>query len=191
MCPIVNLAKHKFVGLFFKSLTFLMRNVSNKLKNNMLKEKRNLILLIVIVILTFIVGVWLELDYRILTRNTIRFFANYELEFYGGKDFRLFETDIAFILTLIPIGFYLLSRKVGSLKKKLLLNLVYLILIGIFFCLYCFLESQFISITVTAPIMNDGILKYHQNNLNYRMILFLTIISTFISGIIIKRIIKE
>jgi len=36
--------------------------------------------------------------------------------------------------------------------------------------------------------MNNGILKYHQNNVNYRMILFLTISSTFISGIIIKKI---
>jgi hypothetical protein len=39
--------------------------------------------------------------------------------------------------------------------------------------------------------MDDGILKYHQNNVNYRMILFLTIISTFISGIIFKKIINE
>jgi hypothetical protein len=154
----------------------------------MLKEKRKLILLIITVILTFIIGVWLELDYRILTRRTVKYFANYELGFYGGKDFRIFETDIAFILTIIPIGFFFITRKVSSIKKILWLNLVYLILVPIFYCLFCYLESQFITITITNPIMNDGILKYHQNNVNYRMILFLTIISTFICGIIIKKI---
>ena len=148
----------------------------------MLKEKRKLILLILTVILTFIIGFWIGLDYRILTRITIKYFANYELEFYGGKDFRIFETDIAFILTLIPIGFYFTSRKVSSVKKTLWLNLVYLILVPLFYCLYCFIESQFIKITNTLSIVDNGILKYHHNNVNYRMILFLTIISTFICG---------
>ncbi|EAS19567.1 hypothetical protein BBFL7_00113 [Flavobacteria bacterium BBFL7] len=154
----------------------------------MLKEKRKLILLILTAILTFIIGVWLELDYRILTRRTVKYFADYQLGFYGGKDLRIYETDIAFILTLIPIGFFFTTRKVSSLKKILWLNLGYLILIPLFYCLFCFLESQFIKVTITNPIMNDGILKYHQNNVNYRMISFLTIISTFISGIIIKKI---
>ena len=154
----------------------------------MLKGKQKLILLILIVILTFIVGMQYELDYRILTRRTVKYLADYKLGFYGGKDFRIFETDIALILTLIPIGFYFTSRKISSLKKIIGLNLIYLILIPTFYCLYCFLESQFIKITITNPIMDDGILKYHQNNVNYRMILFLTIISTFISGIIIKKI---
>ena len=157
----------------------------------MLKGKRKLILLIPIVILTFFVGMRYELDYRILTRKTVKYLADYKLGFYGGKDFRLFQTDIAFILTLIPIGFYLTSRKISSLKKIIGLNLVYLILIPTFYCLFCFLESQFIEITITNPIMNDGILKYHQNNVNYKMILFLTIISTFIIGIIFKKITTE
>ncbi len=157
----------------------------------MLKENRKLILLILTIVLTFIIGVWFELDYRILTRSTVKYLADYKLEFYGGKEFRIFETDIAFILTLIPIGFYFTSRKVSSLKKIIGLNLIYLILIPIFYCLFCYLESQFIDITMTNPIMSDGILKYHQNNVNYRMILFLTIISTFISGIIFKKITNE
>ena len=157
----------------------------------MLKGKRKLILLILIIILTFIIGIRYELDYRILTRKTVKYLANYKLGFYGGKDFRFFETDIAFILTLIPIGFYFTLRKVESLKNIIGLNLVYLILIPTFYCLYCFLESQFIEITITNPIMNNGILKYHQNNVNYRMILFLTIISTFIIGIIFKNITTE
>ena len=157
----------------------------------MLKKKRKLIILILIVILTFIFGMRYELDYRILTRKAVKYFANYELGFYGGKDFRVFETDIAFILTLIPIGFYFTTRKINSINKILRLNLIYLILIPLFYSFYCYLESQFINITITNPIMNDGILKYHQNNVNYRMILFLTIISTFISGIIIKTITNE
>ena len=157
----------------------------------MLKEKLKLILLILIVILTFIVGTKYELDYRILTRRTVKYLADYKLGFYGGKDFQIFETDIAFTLTLIPIGFYVTSRNISSLKKNIGLNLIYLILISTFYCLYCFLESQFIKITITNPITDDGILKYHQNNVNYRMILFLTIISTFISGIIIKKLTNE
>ncbi len=151
-------------------------------------KKLKLISLIIIVILTFIIGMRYELDYRILTRRTVKYFTNYQLSFYGGKDFRIFETDIAFIMTLIPIGFYFTSLKINSLKKIIGLNLVYLILIPLFYCLYCFLESQFIKTTITNPIINDGVLKYHQNNVNYKMILFLTILSTFISGIIIKKI---
>ena len=156
----------------------------------MQKKNRKLILLIILIILTFIFGMRYELDYRILTRRTIKYFAEYELGFYGGKGFRIFETDIAFILTLIPIGFYFISQKVSSLKKVIGLNLVYLTLLLAFYCVYCYLESQFIKITITNPIINDGVLKYHQNNVNYRMILFLTILSTFICGLIIKKIIK-
>lgn len=154
----------------------------------MLKKNRKLISLIILVILTFAFGMRYELDYRILTRRTIKYLADYDLGFYAGKEFRIFETDIAFILTLIPIGFYFTTRKISSLKKIIGLNLVYLTLIPVFYCAYCYLESQFIKITITNPIMTDGILKYHQNNVHYRMILFLTIISTFIGGIIIKKI---
>jgi uncharacterized membrane protein AbrB (regulator of aidB expression) len=143
------------------------------------------------IILTFIIGVWLELDYRILTRRAVKYFADYELGFYGGKDFRIFETDIAFILTLIPIGFYFTKRKITSIKNKVVLNVIYLILILAFYCLYCFIESQFIKMTVTQPIIDNGILKYHQNNVNYRMILFLTVLSTFVGGIIAKRVINR
>jgi len=154
----------------------------------MLKGKQKLIILFLLVILIFYSGMRYELDYRILTRKTIKYFANYKLGFYGGKDFRFFETDIAFILTLIPIGFYFTTRKVNSINKILRMNLIYLILIPLFYSFYCYLESLFINITITNPIINGGVLKYHQNNVNYRMILFLTIISTFISGIIIKKI---
>ena len=154
-------------------------------------KNRKLILLIIIGMLTFIIGMRYELDYRILTRRTVKYFADYELNFYGGKDFRIFEPDIAFILTLFPIGFYFTIRKISSVKKILCLNLVYLILIPVFYSFFCYLESQFIKITATAPVMNDGIMAYHHNNVNYRMILIFTFISTFMSGIIIKRLTKK
>jgi hypothetical protein len=154
----------------------------------MLKEKSKLILLIIIVILTFVFGVRYELDYRILTRQTIHYLADYKLGFYGGKDFRIFETDIAFILTLLPIGLYFTARKINSVKRIIVLNVAYLILIPIYYVLFCYLESQFIKITVTDPLLQDGVLKYHQNNVNYRIILFFTILFTFISGKLIKKI---
>ncbi len=155
----------------------------------MLKKKRKLILLVLTVILTFIIGVWLELDYRILTRRTVKYFANYEIGFYG-KDFRILETDIAFILTLIPIGFYFTTLKVHSLKRKIILNIVYLIFIPLFYCLYCFLESVYFYAIITQPREVDGIIKFHLNNVNYRTILFLTILSNFVIGIIIKKILN-
>jgi len=163
-----------------------MRDVTCKLKKLMKQETKKLITLGLVVALTFVVGVWFELDYRILTRKTIIFFANYKLGFYGGKDFRIFETDIAFILTLVPIGFYLTSRNIYVIKRKILLYLVYGTSIPMFYCLYCFLESQFINLTVTQPIFNNEVLKYHQNNVNYRMILFLTILSTFAIAALVR-----
>jgi hypothetical protein len=157
----------------------------------MLTKKRKLISLIVIAIMAFIIGMKYEMDYRILTRNLVKYFANYKLDFYGGKEFRLFETDIAFILTLIPIGFYFTLQKISSIKKTLLLILIYLILIPLFFCLYCFVESIYLNIIITQAKIEEGIINFHFNNVNYRMILFLTIISTFISGIIFKKITKS
>ena len=154
----------------------------------MLKKKRKLILFILSVILIFIIGMKYEMDYRILTRNLVKYFANYKLEFYGGKEFRLFESDIAFILTLIPIGFYFISRKVSSIMKMLSLNLLYLILVPLFFCFYCFIESIYLNIIITQPRIKGKIIHFHFNNVNYRLILFLTIISTFVIGIIIHKI---
>ncbi len=119
------------------------------------------------------------------------YFADYEIGFYGGKDLRILETDIAFILTLIPIGFFITSRNVTSLKNRLILNLVYVTQIIIFYCLFCFIESQFIKYTVDQPLIVNGILKYHMNNVNYRTILLLTIISTFTGGLIFKLLILK
>ena len=133
----------------------------------------------------------LEMDYRILTRKLIKNLANYELEFYGGKEFRLFATHIAFILTLIPIGFYWTARKLNSLKDFLFLLLIYLILTPLFYLFYCFLESIYLNIIITQPKMDGEIIKFHYDNVNYKMILGLTIFSTFFGGIILNKFIDK
>jgi len=154
-----------------------------------MNKNRNLLFLILSVILIFIIGVMYEADYRTLTRNSIKYFADYKLSFYGAKEFRIFETDIAFILTLIPISFFVLTKNLASFVLKVRFAIFYGICIPAFYCLYCFLESEFIKITITLPDYVNGALMYHSNNINYRLILFATIISTYIVGIISKKII--
>ena len=156
----------------------------------MLKNKQNRLLVILIILLVFIVGVSYETDYRLLTRKTVAYFADYNLKFYGGKDFRLLNTEIAFILTLIPIGFYFTTLKLNSKKARMML-LVYLILIPLYFCVSCFLESQYIKLNSTVHSFNMEVLMYHQNNLNYKTIALLTIILTFTSGLIYNRLMKS
>lgn len=156
-----------------------------------MKRDLKLILLILVTILAFILGVLFELDYRILTRRIVKYSAGYELEFYGGKDFSFFETQMALILTLIPVGFYFTTRKISSLKEIIKLKLLYLILIPIFYYVYCYLESQFIETLKTKFIFDESVLKYPQNCVNYEMILFLTIISTLISGLMMRILTKK
>ena len=131
------------------------------------------------------------MDYRILTRKLVKFFANYNLKFHGGKEFRLFETGVAFVSTLIPIGFYLIVRKLDLSKILTFLTAAYLILITLFYCLFCYLESVYLNVIITQPKMVDGIISFHYNNVNYKFILFLTIVSTFICGLITKRILNR
>lgn len=156
-----------------------------------MKRTLKFILLVLSIILTFIFGIEYESNYRIMTRNTIKYLANYELEFYAVKTFRLFEADVAFILILIPIGFYIINRKISSLKKVIRLVLMTIILIPLFYYLFCYFESLFIrtstSTSTSTSTINNQVLKYHQNKVSYRMILFLTIVSVLISGNIIKK----
>jgi len=153
----------------------------------MKKKHINFLLLILSVISFFIIGMLLEPDYRILTRKSIMYFSKFKIDYYGGKDFWIFPTDVAFILTLIPISYFLLTRKLISLETKLKFVTLYLVSIVCFYCFYCYLESEFIRITVTNPTYIDGALMYHSRNINYNKILFTTIVSTFITGIIIIR----
>ncbi|WP_291134356.1 hypothetical protein, partial [Flavobacterium sp. UBA7663] len=156
-----------------------------------MKKKQNLLILSLSIITFFVIGFLYEIDYRILTRSSVKYFASFKIEYYGGKGFRIFETDIAFILTLIPISFFILSKNLTSLIKKLILAMIYLVGIIGFYCFYCYLESEFISITSKLGAYRNGNFMYHSNNINYRGILFSTIISTFVIGIVSKKIITK
>lgn len=157
----------------------------------MKKRHTNLLILILSVISVFIIGVLSESDYRILTRKSIMYFSRFKIDYYGGKDFWILPTDIAFILTLIPLSFFMLSRKLISFETKLKLAVFYLVSLICFFCFYCYLESEFIRITVTDPTYINGALMYHSRNINYNKILFITIISVFVTGIIIRKLTKK
>lgn len=150
----------------------------------------NLAVLILSTILIFIIGVWLEIDYRILTKKSIKYFANYKIDYYGAKEFRFLGTDIAFILTLIPISYYFLNKNLTLHRTKLKLALLYIIATIGFYCFYCYTESEFIRLTYTLPIDKNGVLLYHHNNVNFRGILFMTIISTSIIGLVAKKLIN-
>lgn len=147
----------------------------------------NLSVLILSVILIFIIGVWLEIDYRIFTKKTIKYFAHYNLDYFGAKEFRILETNIAFILTLIPISYYFLTKNLTSYPTKLKVALLYIISVIGFYCFYCYIESEFIRLTYTLPIVKNGVLLYHHNNVNFKGILFMTIISTFVIGILANK----
>lgn len=155
------------------------------------QKKLNFLILVVSVILIFIIGVRYELDYRNLTRNTVKYFANYSIEYYRGKEFRIFPIEIALNLTLIPTGYYLLTKTLNSLKTKLILALVMATSLAGFYCLFCYIESEFIRMTVTRPTYENGALLYHFNNVNYKGILFATIVSSFVVGLVAKKLIKK
>lgn len=157
----------------------------------MKKSHINLLVLLLSVILIFIIGVLYELDYRILTRKSVKYFSNIKIDFYGSKDFRFFETDIAFILTLIPISLFLITRKLTSLSTKVKLAILFLISIVCFYCLYSYGESCIIGITIDLPTYINGTLMYNYNNVDYEGILFLTIISSFLVALLAKKIIKK
>lgn len=151
----------------------------------------NLSVLILSEILIFIIGLWLEVDYRILTKKAIKYFAHYKIDYYAAKEFRFLETGIAFILILIPISYYFLTKNSTSYATKLKLALLYTIAILGFYCFYCFTESEFIRLTYTLPRDKNGVLLCHSNNINFRGILFMTIISTFIVGLVAKKLINN
>lgn len=154
-------------------------------------KKITILILILSVIVIFILGVLYEIDYRILTRQSIKYFSKVKIDYYGGKDLRIFETDIAFILTLIPITFYIISRKLALLSTKIMLAFLYFIGLVGFYCFYCYLESCFIGITISNPTYIKGVLMYHHGNVDYSTILLLTIISTFIISLLTKMIIRK
>lgn len=155
----------------------------------MKKNRINLVFLILSIILIFIIGVLYEIDYRILTRKSVKYFSKVKIDFYGGKDFRIFETDIAYILTLIPISLFLLTRKLTLLSTKIKYTMLFIISIVSFYCLYTYGESCIIGITIDLPTYINGTLMYNYNNVDYKGILFLTIVSSFVVTILAKKLI--
>lgn len=152
---------------------------------------KRFLVLVSTIIITFILGTWLESDYRILTRRAIIFFADYELGFYPGKDFRILETDIAFILTLLPIGLFFIVLRLDSTVNTIAFILAYIFCVSVFYCVFCYAESQYIKYTVTTPTFDNGVLKYHLRNVNYRSILFLTLLSSLAGVFALKGIIHR
>ena len=139
----------------------------------------------------FAIGMLMDLDYRILTRKLIKFFADDKIAFIGGKEFRLFETDIAVILPFIPIVFYITTRRFKTIKNKILLSLTYVISLPIFYCFFCFLESVYFYAIITQSRDVDAVLKFHRENVHYQLILSLTIFLTFITGLFAKTLLNK
>ncbi|WP_337966599.1 hypothetical protein [uncultured Flavobacterium sp.] len=137
---------------------------------------KGIIILFVSIILFFFIGLLQDIEYRTLTRTLISKIANYDLEYYGGKEFRLFVPDLGFILTLIPIGLYIISRSQKQKRNNFLSILIFSALLVLFYFFYCFIESQIIKYTASADIKNTY--YYHHQNVNYRLIALFSIISS-------------
>jgi hypothetical protein len=152
-------------------------------------KKTEILILIIFSIIVFLLGFWLELDYRILTRQTIQKFIN--IDFYPNKDWRFMEIDIACVLLLIPISLFIITKSINDQKTILKFALFYACLVFGFYHFYCFAESKYILNTIEQANIQNGIIKYHKDNVNYKMILIMTIVSTFIIEMIIKRILKN
>ena len=71
---------------------------------------KDIAILISLIIFFFLVGLLYDVEYRTLTRTIVCNLANYNLEFYGAKEFRFFVHDLGIILTLIPIGLYVILK---------------------------------------------------------------------------------
>lgn len=139
---------------------------------------KNKIILFFSIVLFFIIGLIYDINYRTLTRTIIYKIANYNLEYYGGKEIRFFVPDLGFILTLIPIGLYIILR-VSKFKKNSLIPILILpFLLISFYLFFCFSETQIIK--YTTEIDNNNVYHYHHSNVNYRLIAFFNIISSLL-----------
>ncbi|TPG34087.1 hypothetical protein EAH81_23070 [Flavobacterium pectinovorum] len=127
------------------------------------------------------------MPYRTLTRTLILKIANYDLSYYGAKQIRLFIPDLGFILTLIPIGLFIISKSQKQKRNDLLSILIFPGLVVLFYLFYCFSESQIIKYTTTV----DKDIYYHHQNVNYRLIALFSIISSqILNYFILKKLSK-
>ncbi|MFC7774466.1 hypothetical protein [Flavobacterium sp. GCM10027622] len=146
--------------------------------------------LIALTLSIFTIGVLLEPDYRFLTRKTILYFSRFKIDYYGGKEFWIFPTDVAFISTLIPIGFFLFFRKLSTVTL-LQFALLHCISMMATYCFFCYLESEYIRLTVTNPMYKNGFLLYHSNAIHYNEILLLTILTSFGIDLLFKKLLQK
>ncbi|WP_140511288.1 hypothetical protein [Flavobacterium pectinovorum] len=148
---------------------------------------KSIIILFVSIILFFLIGLLYDMPYRTLTRTLILKIANYDLSYYGAKQIRLFIPDLGFILTLIPIGLFIISKSQKQKRNDLLSILIFPGLVVLFYLFYCFSESQIIKYTTTV----DKDIYYHHQNVNYRLIALFSIISSqILNYFILKKLSK-
>ncbi|OXA80345.1 hypothetical protein SAMN05444397_102108 [Flavobacterium aquidurense] len=139
---------------------------------------KNKIILLFSIILFFLIGIIYDINYRTLTRTIIYKVANYDLQYYGGKEIRLFVPDLGFILTLIPIGLAIILSVSNFKKYRFIPILIFPFFLISFYLFFCFLESQIIK--YTTAIDKNSIYHYHHSNVNYKLIAISTIISSLI-----------
>lgn len=135
------------------------------------------------------IGLFFDIEYRTLTRTIIYKLSNYNLEYYGAKQFRFFVPDIGFILTLIPIGLFFTTKFLKLKEISFISILVYAGFLIVFYLLFCFLESQIIK--YTTVIDNKGIYNYHHINVNYRLIATFSIVFSLSINFLIFKILKN
>ena len=138
--------------------------------------------------MTFFIGVSYEMDYRDFTRDVVQYLANYDLKFYGGKDSISLSLIAPFIFALTPVGFHFTSSRIVSSERRLAHTFIQLVLILIFYFIYCFLDGVYIYNKIVPIEEVDGVVKFHKNDLHYTMIVLLTLTSTFMTGTIIKKV---
>ena len=145
-------------------------------QNYFLMKYKSLIILFVSIIVFFLIGLLYDIQYRSLTRIVISEFSNYDLKYYGAKEIRFLVPDLGFIIALIPIGLYFISKSQKKKKKNLLSILTFSGLLILFYLFYCFLESQIIK--HTTPVNIKNIYYFHHQNVNYLLIALFSIISS-------------
>lgn len=163
--------------------------VKNPLDATCYMKNRDIIILIIFIILFFLIGLFYDIEYRTLTRTLIFKMANYDLKFYGGKEIRFFIPDLGFILTLIPIGFYSISKIPKSKNISFVSILIYIVLLLLFYLTFSFLESQIIK--YTSAIDTKNIYHYHHNNINYRLIAIFSIVFSLSVNFVVLNILKR
>lgn len=150
---------------------------------------KSIVILFFSIIGFFLIGLLNNVQYRTLTQTLILKIANYDFSYYGAKQFSFFAPDLGFILTLIPIGLYIVLKSQKSKRNILISILIFSCLLVLFYIFYCFSESQIIKYTTTATIKN--IYNYHHQNVNYRLIALFSIISSqILNYFILKKLLK-